>query len=174
MLFRSYEKLDAIEQAQKWTSKHASFYTPSEYYGISEYLADDGKLPEKYEKHNYHFMQNGGLIQARISTIDDVLNLKDLDPKMWTALACPVKGLEFSEETLSILDTDKNGRVRVPEILQTIEYIKKYFSKPEVIMEPADSIPLDAMSDEPFGCGHSPSASAKSILHILGIFSSRF
>ena len=123
---------------------------------------------KKNEKHNYHFMQNGGLIQARISTIDDVLNLKDLDPKMWTALACPVKGLEFSEETLSILDTDKNGRVRVSEILQTIEYIKKYFSKPEVIMEPADSIPLDAMSDEPFGCGHSPSASAKSILHILG------
>jgi len=113
-------------------------------------------------------MQNGGLIQANISTIDDVLNLRDLDPKMWTALACPVQGLEFSEETLSILDTDKNGRVRLPEILDAVEYIRKYFARPEIIMEKGDSIPLDAMSTEPFACGHSPLDSAKSVLEILG------
>lgn len=112
-------------------------------------------------------MQNGGLIQAKISTIDDVLNLRDLDPKMWTALACPVQGLEFSEETLSILDTDKNGRVRQPEILEAVEYIRKYFSRPEIIMQKGDSIPLDAMSSEPFACGHSPLDSAKSVLSIL-------
>ena len=119
------------------------------------------------EKYSYHFMQNGGLIQAKISTIDDVLNLRDLDPKMWTALACPVQGLEFSEETLSILDTDKNGRVRQPEILEAVEYIRKYFSRPEIIMQKGDSIPLDAMSSEPFACGHSPLDSAKSVLSIL-------
>ena len=113
-------------------------------------------------------MQNGGLIQAKISTIDDVLNLRDLDPKMWTALACPVQGLEFSEETLSVLDTDKNGRVRQPEILEAVDYIKKYFSRPEIIMQKGDSIPLDAMSSEPFDCGHSPLESAKSVLEILG------
>ena len=120
------------------------------------------------DKHSFHFMQNGGLIQAKISTIDDVLNLRDLDPKMWTALACPVQGLEFSEETLSVLDTDKNGRVRQPEILEAVDYIKKYFSRPEIIMEKGDSIPLDAMSSEPFDCGHSPLESAKSVLEILG------
>ncbi|MBO4732394.1 MAG: hypothetical protein J5597_06290 [Spirochaetaceae bacterium] len=119
------------------------------------------------DKHSFHFMQNGGLIQAKITTIDDVLNLRDLDPKMWTALACPVKGLEFSEETLSVLDTDKNGRVRIPEILDAVEYIRKYFAKPEIIMEKGDSIPLDALSDEPFPCGHSPLVSAKSVLEIL-------
>ncbi|MCR4578947.1 MAG: hypothetical protein K5681_01225 [Treponema sp.] len=120
------------------------------------------------DKHSFHFMQNGGLIQAKISTIDDVLNLRDLDPKMWTALACPVQGLEFSEETLSILDTDKNGRVRQPEILEAVEFIRKYFSKPEIIMEKGDSIPLEALSEEAFACGHSPLASAKSVLEILG------
>ena len=120
------------------------------------------------EKYSYHFMQNGGLIQAKISTIDDVLNLRDLDPKMWTALACPVQGLEFSEETLNVLDTDKNGRVRQPEILEAVDYIKKYFSRPEIIMQKGDSIPLDAMSTEPFACGHSPLDSAKSVLEILG------
>ncbi|HBG66045.1 MAG TPA: hypothetical protein DDW78_06185 [Treponema sp.] len=120
------------------------------------------------DKHSFHFMQNGGLIQAKISGIEDVLNLRDLDPKMWTALACPVQGLEFSEETLSVLDSDKNGRVRISEILEAVDYIKKYFARPEIIMEKGDSIPLDALATEPFACGHSPLDSAKSVLEILG------
>jgi len=123
---------------------------------------------KRNNKHSFHFMQNGGLIQAKISTIDDVLNLRDLDLKLWTALACPVKGLEFSEETLNVLDSDKNGRVRHPEILAAVDYIKKYFAKPEIIMEKGSSIPLEALSTEPFDCGHSPLDSAKSVLSILG------
>ena len=119
------------------------------------------------DKHFWHFVQNGGLIQPEISTIDDVLNLKNLDPKMWTALACPVSGLEFSEETLNLLDSDKNGRVRVPEILSVISYIKKYFAKPEIIMTEGDSIPLEALSETNFACGHSPLESATSVLKIL-------
>ena len=118
--------------------------------------------------HDWRFVQNGGLIQVELSTIEDVLNLKNLDPKFWTALTCPVSGLEFSEETLTLLDSDKNGRVRIPEILEVVEYIKKYFSKPEIIMTEGDSIPLGALGDEIFACGHSPSESAKSVLEILG------
>ena len=86
----------------------------------------------KPQSHRWHFIQTGGLVQVKISTIDDLLHLDELDPKLWIALACPVKGLEFSEETLSLLDTDKNGRVRVPEILEAVSFIKKYFAKPEV------------------------------------------
>lgn len=120
------------------------------------------------DKHDFRFMQNGGLIQAQISTIDDVLSLRDLDPKMWTALACPVQGLEFSEETLSVLDSDRNGRVRQPEILEAVEYIRKYFARPDVIMQKGEAIPLDALGTQPFDCGHSPLDSAKSVLEILG------
>ena len=125
-------------------------------------------MKNKEKNHSWKFVQNGGLIQAQISTIDDVLNLDKLDPKYWTALACPVSGLEFSEETLGLLDEDKNGRVRVPEILHVVEYIKKYFSKPEIIMEEGDSIPLEALGNEAFVSGHSPLESAKSVLEILG------
>lgn len=117
--------------------------------------------------HKFHFIQTGGLIQVQIATIDDILHLDELDQKLWIALTCPVKGLEFSQETLEMLDTDKNGRVRVPEILEAIAFIKKYFKKPEIIMTPGDSIPLNALSDENFSCGHSPVASARSILGIL-------
>ena len=106
------------------------------------------------EKHLWRFVQNGGLIQPQISTIDDVLNIENLDPKMWTALACPVSGLEFSEETLTLLDSDKNGRVRIPEIISVINYIKKYFSNPQVIMTEGDSIPIEDLSTNNFDCGH--------------------
>ena len=119
-------------------------------------------------KHKWHFIQTGGLMQVKLSTADDILNLRDLDQKLWIALSCPVKGLEFSEETLTLLDTDKNGRVRVPEILEAVELVKKYFKKPEIIMTEGDTIPLDALGGEPFSCGHSPIESAKSVLHILG------
>lgn len=122
----------------------------------------------KAQSHRWHFIQTGGLVQVKISTIDDLLHLDELDPKLWIALACPVKGLEFSEETLSLLDTDKNGRVRVPEILEAVSFVKKYFAKPEVLMEAGSSIPLDALGKEPFDCGHSPYDSAKAVLKIIG------
>lgn len=118
--------------------------------------------------HQWHFIQNGGLIQAQISTIDDVLNLKDLDPKLWTALACPTNGLEFSEETLNLLDIDKNGRVRQPEILLAIDFIKKYFAKPEIIMTAGDTVPIDAISETPFANGNIPIEAAKEILAAIG------
>ena len=118
--------------------------------------------------HEWHFIQSSGLVQLQITSIEDVLNLDKLDQKLWVALTCPVVGLEFSSETLAALDTDKNGRVRVPEILAAVAYIKKYFKKPEVIMTEGDSIPLDALGEEAFPCGHSPLDSAKAILGILG------
>ncbi len=118
--------------------------------------------------HIWNFIQTGGLVQLQVSSIDDVLNLDRLDPKLWVALACPVQGLEFGQETLELLDLDKDGRVRVPEVLAAVEYIRKYFKRPEVIMTEGDSIPLDALGDEAFACGHSPLESARSVLGILG------
>ena len=124
---------------------------------------------EKYAntKHTWHFIQTGGLTQLKITSIDDVLSLDTLDPKLWIALTCPVKGLEFDEETLSLLDTDHNGRVRIPEILGAVSYIKTYFKTPEVIMTKGESIPLSALGEVAFECGSNPLESAKAILSIL-------
>ena len=53
--YRDYEGLNSIEKAQKFASKHVPWWTPGEYYGISEYLADNGKMPDKYKKNNEHY-----------------------------------------------------------------------------------------------------------------------
>lgn len=125
-------------------------------------------MKAKDGEHQWKFCSVGGLIQVQIETIDDVLNLDKLDPKLWTALACPAKGLEFSDETLNLLDLDHNGRVRVNELLDALSYIKKYLAKPAVIMEKGESIPLDSFSEETFSSGHTPAESAKAVLDILG------
>ena len=52
---KDYGGLTPLEKLQKMASKHVSWWVPSEYYGISEYLADDGKMPDKYKKHNEHY-----------------------------------------------------------------------------------------------------------------------
>lgn len=68
--------------------------------------------PQK--KHTRKFYRIGALDQVAIETTDDLLNLCDLDQKLWVALSCPVKGLEIDEKTLALIDSDKDGRIRVP------------------------------------------------------------
>jgi hypothetical protein len=73
-------------------------------------------------RHRWHFHRVGGLDQVSLETADDLRHLADLDQKLWVALSCPVKGLELDTRTLELLDTDKDGRVRAPEILEAIRF----------------------------------------------------
>ncbi|HLP03450.1 MAG TPA: hypothetical protein VK163_15595 [Opitutaceae bacterium] len=72
--------------------------------------------------HRWHFFRAGGLDQVRLATGADLAHLRQLDPKLWTALACPTTGLEFDRRTLELVDTDRDGRIRVPEILAAVEW----------------------------------------------------
>lgn len=119
-------------------------------------------------EHEWKFVQVGGMIQASISTIDDILNLDKLDQKYWTVLSCPVNGLEFSEETLGVIDSEKKGKVSIPDILRTVDYIKKYFANPSEILDPADFVFLNDLSDAEFTCGVTAKSSAKQVLEYLG------
>ena len=124
------------------------------------------RMMEKVD-HKWKFVQNGGLIQVTISSVDDVLHIDELDPKLWTALACPVTGLEFSEETLKVIDSDGNGRVRVPDVIAAMKYIKKYFAVPDVIMDGKDELNLYALSGAKFDFGYSPHECAAAMLSVL-------
>lgn len=97
----------------------------------------------------------------------DIARLRDLDPKLWVALACPTKGTELDEKTLVMIDTDQDGRVRVPEILAAIQWMKKVLKGLDLLFEKGDSIPLseiDGVSKE----GKAVLASAKRILSDQG------
>lgn len=71
----------------------------------------------------WRFFRAGGADQARMDTADDLLHLRDLDQKRWVALACPTRGLEFDERTLDLIDLDRDGRIRAPELIAACEWV---------------------------------------------------
>jgi len=116
--------------------------------------------------HTWHFYRIGGFDQVALTTGADLENLHTLDQKLWVALSCPVKGLELDEKTLALLDTDKDGRIRAPELLAAIAWAKPYFKDLAILLSGKDGLPLAALADTPEG--RAASASAKRILASLG------
>ena len=67
--------------------------------------------------HHWQFFRAGGFDQVKLESGADMMNLDQLDQKLWVALACPTTGLEFDPRTLALIDTDNDGRIRAPEII---------------------------------------------------------
>lgn len=99
-------------------------------------------------RHRFKFFRAGGLDQVALEKADDLLALEDLDQKLWVALSCPVKGLELDERTLALLDTDTDGRVRVPEILAAIRFCAARLRDVGVLLYGADEVALDALRED--------------------------
>lgn len=117
--------------------------------------------------HTWTFRRLGGLDQVTLTTADDLRHLKDLDPKLWVALSCPTRGLELPEATLSLLDVDGDGRIRVADLLAAIEWTQQRVTDVGVLLSGRDTLPLDALRQdtEP---GRTLLAAAVSLLAALG------
>jgi len=117
--------------------------------------------------HTWHFFRTGGLDQVALTTGADLLALEHLDQKLWVALACPVKGLELDEKTLALIDTDGDGRIRVPELLAAITWSAARLSDVGTLLAGTDGLPLAALNlNTPEG--RAVHASAQQILANLG------
>ena len=117
--------------------------------------------------HTWTFFRAGGLDQVQIATAADLLHLHELDQKLWVALSCPVKGLEFDVKTLELLDTDKDGRVRVPELLAALKWSCTVLKDPAQLLKASPDLPLSAINDAAPE-GKSLLASARQVLLNLG------
>ena len=117
--------------------------------------------------HNWKFYRIGGLDQAALETGADLANLKHLDQKLWVALSCPVKGLELDEKTLALIDTDNDGRIRVPELLSAIEWSGLVLNDLGVLLKDSDSVALSAFNTST-PAGLAAHTSARRILASLG------
>ena len=96
--------------------------------------------------HRFHFYRAGGVDQVRIDSGADILALDQLDQKLWMALSCPVKGLEFDARTLELLDADKDAHVRPPEILAAMTWLSKVLKKPDDLLKASDGIALEPLA----------------------------
>ena len=117
--------------------------------------------------YTWQFFRAGGLDQVKLETGADLAHLADLDPKLWIALACPTKGLEFDQRTLDLIDTDKDGRIRVPEIIAAIDWALARLNSGDSLARGEESLALTEI-DTGNPDGKAVLAAAKEILSALG------
>ena len=90
----------------------------------------------------------GGVTRVCIQSAEDVRHLGELDKKMWTVLSCPVNGLEISSDSLSLMDQDGDGQLRLKEVVATAEWLCATLKDAQSLFEKKDSIAIDNISDE--------------------------
>lgn len=117
--------------------------------------------------HSWSFSRIGGFDQVLLTGADDLLNLDQLDPKLWAALACPTTGLHFDHKTLQLIDTDSDGRVRLPEVQEAVRWSSRVLRDPALLLQPADSLPLSAL-DTDSEEGAALHNAARHLLDLLG------
>ncbi len=97
--------------------------------------------------HRWKFFRAGGVDQVALRDMEDIRRLPELDPKLWVALAMPVRGTELDPRTLDFLDNDKDGRIRLPEILAAVKLVDAVFANPAEILSGGDGLSLAAIKD---------------------------
>ncbi len=117
--------------------------------------------------HVWSFFRAGGFDHVRLSSGEDVAALADLDQKLWVALACPTRGIEFDERTLDLVDSDQDGRIRAPEILAAARWATEMLGDLDGLAKGRDTLPLAAINDASEE-GRELRASAAAILRMLG------
>ena len=90
----------------------------------------------------------GGVTRVRIQSAEDIRHLGELDKKMWTVLSCPTTGLEISSDSLSLMDADGDGKLRLKEVVATADYLCAALKDPQTLFEQKDEIVVDNIVDE--------------------------
>lgn len=121
----------------------------------------------KQSNHTWSFSIVGGVKRVNLESGADLMNLASLDPKLWTALSCPVNGLEIDPKTLELIDADKDGQIRVPEIIEAVNWITSVLKNPDDLLKHEAVFQLAAINDQT-ELGKALLNSAKVILKNLG------
>jgi hypothetical protein len=121
----------------------------------------------KKSNHIWSFSTVGGVKRVNLESGSDLIHLEELDPKLWTALSCPVNGLEIDKKTLEIIDADKDGQIRVPEIIEAVNWITSVLRNPDDLLKQEAVFSLTSIN-ESTELGKNLLDSAKIILKNLG------
>ena len=97
--------------------------------------------------HNWKFFKSARCVQVKLENGEDLAALKELDQKLWTVLAASTDGLRFDPATLKLLDTDGDGRIRVPEVRAAVDWMGARFKKLDFLFAGKDSITLSDLDD---------------------------
>ena len=94
----------------------------------------------KSQDYKWEFENIGGTPRVKIRNGSDISNLDKLDTKMWTVLSCPVQGLEIDTKSLSYIDSNGDGKIRVSDVLSTAKWLTDAISNHDLILKGDDHI----------------------------------
>jgi len=123
--------------------------------------------PVNENLHRWRFFRAGGFDQLRLETGEDLKHLSGLDQKLWLALSCPVKGIDFDRRTLELIDEDHDGRIRVPELLNAVRWTCGLVRNADMLFAGHAELPLNQIDDSSEE-GARILASARRILNNIG------
>ncbi len=118
--------------------------------------------------YDWKFSTVGGVTRVNIESGQDILHLDELDRKLWTALSCPLKGLEIDEKTMTMLDTNGDGKIHIEEIVAASKWLTKVINDPELLLKREAFIPFSAFNTNDEEGAHLLETS-KQILENLGL-----
>ena len=119
-------------------------------------------------KYEWQYCSLGGAIRVKIGSGEDIAHLGELDQKLWTVLSCPMEGLEFDKQTLEYLDTEKDGKIMVNEVVQAAQWLTSVIKNKDSILNGDSVLKLDNI-DTSTAAGKGLYNSARQILKNLGI-----
>lgn len=118
--------------------------------------------------YDWKFSTVGGVTRVCIESGNDILHLDELDRKLWTALSCPLKNLEIDEKTMTMLDTNGDGKIHIEEVVAASKWLTSVINDPDLLLTRSNVLPFSAFntSNEE---GLHLLATAKQILENLGL-----
>src|SRR6185503_8345665 len=117
--------------------------------------------------HRWRFFRAGGFDQVKLETGQDLQHLAGLDQKLWVALACPTRGLEIDQRMLDLIDTDKDGRIRPPELIAAVKFACLHLRRSDDLLKGSNELPLSSIDDSTSE-GKTLQAAARRILAATG------
>lgn len=85
----------------------------------------------------------GGAVRVKVDCGRDLERLSELDQKYWTVLSCPVSDMEFDRETLNLIDSDRDGKIKVGEMLSAARWLCTVIKDKDSIFRGDDVLRLD-------------------------------
>jgi hypothetical protein len=114
----------------------------------------------------WYFSRLGGFDQVDLRNSRDLLSLAELDQKLWATLSCPTQGLVIDPDTLALIDTDHDGRIKANEVIAAVTWAAGMLKNSADLLQKHAVLPLFAINDaDPDGA--KLLASAKQILKNL-------
>src|SRR5690554_2161965 len=115
--------------------------------------------------HRWKFFRAGGFDQVQLETPEDLAALRGLDQKLWAALACPTRNLELDQRMLAYIDSNGDGRIRAPEVLDAVDWTLARLADPQTLFRDE---PLTLTSFSEGEESHHLVVAARRLLQILG------